>query len=112
MRHSPRNSRTVIAALLAVAVHVGLALFLIFGVHWQSRRPEPMALDIVPQLAAKREEAPPPAPSPPAPRPKPPEPKPPEPVPPPVAQKPPPVPPVPGTVGADEDLADKGRTSR
>ncbi len=73
-----------ISIALAIAVHVGLAIFLIFGVHWQSRRPETVEVELVRSVpvAPTVEPAPPPPPEPkaqPEPEPKPqpkPEPKP------------------------------------
>ena len=68
------------AAVLAVAVHALLAVVLIFGVHWQSSRPETVVVELwnappappvqtvapkpVPVPAAKPEPAPPPKPEP------------------------------------------------
>lgn len=72
-----------IAAILAVAVHVGFVLFLVFSVNWQNRKPEAVTVDLyVPPTATKVEPAK-PAPGPPAPPPKPPvePPKPPQPLP-------------------------------
>lgn len=72
-----------ISIALAIAVHVALALFLIFGVRWQSERPEAVEVDLlrsVPVPASEPAAAPPPPPKaepqpPPKPEPKP-EPKP------------------------------------
>jgi colicin import membrane protein len=78
-----------ISIALAIAVHLGLALFLIFGVRWQSERPEVVEVDLVrsaPVAPAANPTPPPPKPEP-SPEPKPlpkPEPKPePKPAPPP-----------------------------
>ena len=80
------------AAILAVAVHVGFVLFLVFSVTWQSRKPEPVVAEL---YAQPKTEAPKPAPEPPAPEPEPAKP-PPEPAkPPPEPPKPPPEPPKP-----------------
>jgi len=73
------------AAILAVAVHVGFVLFLVFSVTWQSRKPEPVAAEL---YAQPKTEAPKPAPEPPAPEPEPAK-------PPPEPAKPPPEPPKP-----------------
>jgi colicin import membrane protein len=35
-----------IAAILAVAVHIGFVLFLIFSVNWQNRKPEPVTVEL------------------------------------------------------------------
>ncbi len=74
----PPGRRAAIA--LAVAMHVLLAIFLIYGVHWQSDRPEAVEVDLVrsspapaPAPAAAKPEPPPePKPEPkPAPKPEP-----------------------------------------
>jgi colicin import membrane protein len=86
MRNVPKKPRTFIAALLAVSVHVALALFLIFGVQWQNKYSEPMMVEVVAPMPHTQ--------TPPPPQPvvkPPPEPPPPAPPPPP---KPPTVPPV------------------
>jgi colicin import membrane protein len=68
-----------IAAILAVAVHVGFVLFLVFSVNWQNRKPEPVIAELYVPPAA-RVEPPKPAPEPPpveppkAPQPEPPKP--------------------------------------
>ena len=59
MRKVPAKSRAALAAALAIAVHVALLLFLVFGVSWQNRHPEPMTVDLVPPLAATKPEPPP-----------------------------------------------------
>lgn len=84
---SRQSAAKWIAAILAIAVHVGFVLFLFFSVNWQNRKPEPVTAELyVPPAAPKVEPAP--APKPEAPKPEPPQPEPPKPpVPPP---KPPP----------------------
>lgn len=76
-RPQPPGRRAAIA--LAVAVHVLLAIFLIYGVNWQKERPEAIEVDLVSSLPAPppaAEPAPEPKPNPePPPRPEP-EPKP------------------------------------
>ena len=47
MLRGPRNPGKALAVLLAVAVHVALALFLIFGVRWQNQHPETMMVELV-----------------------------------------------------------------
>jgi colicin import membrane protein len=65
-----------IAGILAIAVHVGFVLFLIFSVNWQNRKPEPVTAELyVPPAAPKVE----PAPTPQPPKPEPPKPEPPKP---------------------------------
>lgn len=73
---------------LTIAVHLGLALFLFFGVRWQSS--PPAALEV--QLAAAPSAAPTPPRPQPAPRPEPPRPEPPKPQPAPEPPKPQPAP--------------------
>jgi colicin import membrane protein len=72
---------------LAVAVHVLLAAFLIYGVHWQSERPEAVEVELVRSVPVQPAAEPPPPEPKPEPRPEPtpkPEPKPePKPLPPP-----------------------------
>ena len=72
-----------IAAILAIAVHVGFVVFLIFSVSWQNRKPEAVTVDLyappAPVPAPAKAEPPPQA-----------EPPKPEPVPPKVEPKPPP----------------------
>lgn len=84
-RPQPPGRRISIA--LAVAVHVLLAVFLIYGIRWQSQRPEAVEVELVRSVPvpAPASEAPKAEPPPePKPEPKPPEPKPePKPVPPP-----------------------------
>jgi colicin import membrane protein len=62
-----------ISIALAIAVHVGLAIFLIFGVRWQSQRPEAVEVDLVRSLPSPSPAA---EPAPPPPQPKAEEPKP------------------------------------
>jgi len=97
MRNVPRKSRAALAGMLAIAVHVALLLFLVFGVSWQNRHPEPMSVDLVPPLAATKVEPPPKAVEPPPkaepPKPEPPKPEPVKPEPPkPAPPKPLPIP--------------------
>src|ERR1700686_968352 len=65
-RASTRHSAVKwVAASLAVAVHVGFVLFLIFSVNWQNRKPEPGTVEVyVPPPAAPKGEAPSPPPEP------------------------------------------------
>lgn len=86
MRNVPKKPRSLVAALLAVSVHVALALFLIFGVQWQNKYSEPMMVEVVAPMPHAQT----PPPLQPVVKP-PPEPPPPAPPPPP---KPPTVPPV------------------
>ena len=72
-----------IALVLAIGVHLALAIFLIYGVQWQSKSPEAVEVDLIRAVPAP----PPPPPPVAAPAPKP-EPKP-EPVPEPVVKPPP-----------------------
>ncbi len=116
MRNTPRSSRAVLAGVLAIAVHVGLLLFLIFGVHWQNRRAEPVAVELVPPMArapeAAREPPPKPKESPPPP-PKEPPPPPPQREPPPVAKPAPPPKPLPAVKEPPKpDIALKARLER
>lgn len=59
MRNVPKKPRSLVAALLAVAVHLALALFLIFGVRWQNKYPEPMMVELVPNVPAVPKHSPP-----------------------------------------------------
>jgi len=80
------------AAVLAVAVHIGFVLFLVFSVTWQSRKPEIVTAELyAPEKPAPKVQAEAPKPEPEAPKPPPPEP----PKPPPEPPKPPPEPPKP-----------------
>lgn len=66
-----------ISIALAVAVHVGLAVFLIFGVRWQADRPDVVEVDLVRSTPSAPAAAPAPVPKEEAPKPEPkPEPKP------------------------------------
>ncbi|MDD5250515.1 MAG: energy transducer TonB [Rhodocyclaceae bacterium] len=56
-----------ISIVLAVAVHVGLAIFLIYGVRWQSERPEAVEVELVQAVPAPPAAEPAPAEPPPAP---------------------------------------------
>jgi colicin import membrane protein len=65
--------------VLAIAVHVLLAILLIYGVHWPSDRPEAVEVELVTAMPAPPAAAPPPEPKPepkPEPRPEPPKPEP------------------------------------
>jgi colicin import membrane protein len=64
-----------IAGILAVAVHVGFVLFLIFSVNWQNRKPEPVIAELYVPAVTPRVEPPKPAPEPPRPPPEPPKPQ-------------------------------------
>jgi colicin import membrane protein len=78
-----------IAAILAVAVHIGFIVFLIFSVTWQNPKPEPVSVELY--APAPEKSAPPkPAPEPPKPPPEPPKPPPEPPKPTPEPPKPPP----------------------
>jgi len=89
-RERPRwSAGKWIAAILAVAVHLGFVLFLIFSVSWQSRPPEPVTAEL---YAEQKAEPPKPEPEPPKPPPEPPKPLPEPPKPPPEPPKPPPEP--------------------
>ena len=82
-RHRPQEQPGKFASLtLTVLVHVGLALFLFFGVNWQSKPPASLEVELVSappsRPAPQTEPAPEPKPEPPKPEPKP-EPKKPEP---------------------------------
>lgn len=74
------------AIILAVAVHVLLAIFLIYGVRWQNSQPEAVEVDLVSSVPTQGEKLPTPTPPvtpppkpapepPPAPKPEPPKPK-------------------------------------
>ena len=80
------------AAILAIAVHIGFVLFLVFSVTWQSRKPEIVTAELYApeKVEPPKVEAPKVEPEPPKP---PPEPEPPK--PPPEPPKPPPEPPKP-----------------
>jgi colicin import membrane protein len=80
-----------IAAILAIAVHVGFVLFLIFSVTWQNPKPEPVTAELYAPPPEKTEPAKPP-PEPPKPEPEPA--KPPVEPPKPPVEPPKPVPPV------------------
>lgn len=77
MRGAPARPGKTVAVVLAIGVHMALALFLIFGVHWQNRHPETMMVELVPPSAAEVVRSPQPALPPPEPRPAPPVPPPP-----------------------------------
>ena len=93
-RHPPSwSTGKWIAAILALAVHVGFVLFLIFSVTWQNPKPEPVTAELyappVPVAEPKPEAEPPkPAPEPPKPPPEPAKPPPEPPKPPPKVEPP------------------------
>ena len=63
--HNRQSAIKWIAAILAIAVHVGFVLFLVFSVNWQNRKPEPVTAELyVPPAAPKVEPAPAPEPKP------------------------------------------------
>ncbi|MBK7469716.1 MAG: hypothetical protein IPI73_02825 [Betaproteobacteria bacterium] len=77
MRLIPKQPRSIVAALLAIAVHVALALFLLFGVRWQNKSGEAMLVEVVPPPPVTKSVPPPqpvakPPPEPPPPAPPPP----------------------------------------
>jgi colicin import membrane protein len=73
-RERPRwSAGKWIAAILAIAVHVGFVLFLIFSVTWQNPKPEPVTAELYAPAPEKIEPAKPP-PEPPKPEPEPPKP--------------------------------------
>ncbi len=78
MNERPAQTREApgrrISIALAIAVHVGLAIFLIYGVHWQSERPEAVAVDLVQSVPATPTAEPPSPTPPPTPAPQPPKP--------------------------------------
>jgi colicin import membrane protein len=65
-----------IAAVLAVAVHLGFIVFLIFSVTWQNSKPEAVSVELYAPPAPERSTPPKPAPEPPKPAPEPPKPTP------------------------------------
>src|SRR6202158_764708 len=65
-----------IAAVLAVAVHLGFIVFLIFSVTWQNSKPEAVSVELYAPPAPERSTPPNPAPNPPNPAPEPPKPTP------------------------------------
>jgi type IV secretory pathway VirB10-like protein len=86
-----------VAAILALAVHVAFIVFLIVGVTWQNRHPEPVSVDLYapPAKEVARVEPPKPEPEPPKPEAEPPKPEPEPPKPEPEPPKPAPEPPKP-----------------
>src|SRR5450755_1525908 len=72
-----------IAAILAVAVHLGFIAFLVFGVTWQNSKPEAVSVELYAPPAKENAAPPKPAPEPPKPEPEPakPQPEPPKPAP-------------------------------
>src|SRR5436309_3572558 len=78
-----------IAAILAVAVHIGFVLFLTFSVTWQNPKPEPMTAELyAPPIPIPEKPEPKPEPEPPKPPPEPPKPAPEPPKPPPKIEPP------------------------
>src|SRR5450631_2790357 len=65
-----------IAAILAVAVHLGFIAFLVFGVTWQNSKPEAVSVELYAPPAKENAAPPKPAPEPPKPEPEPPKPQP------------------------------------
>src|SRR6202030_3463452 len=65
-----------IAAILAVAVHLGFIVFLIFSVTWQNSKPEAVSVELYAPPAPEKSAPPKPAPEPPKPPPEPPKPQP------------------------------------
>jgi colicin import membrane protein len=65
-----------VAAILAVAVHLGFIVFLIFSVTWQNPKPEAVSIELYAPPAPERTTPPKPAPEPPKPPPEPPRPQP------------------------------------
>jgi colicin import membrane protein len=70
-----------IAAILAVAVHLGFVVFLIFSVTWQNSTPEAVSVELYAPPAPEKATPPKPAPEPPPPEPPKPQPEPPKPAP-------------------------------
>jgi colicin import membrane protein len=79
-----------IAAILAVAVHLGFIVFLIFSVTWQNPKPEAVSVELYAPPAPDKTTPPKPAPEPPKPPPEPPKPTPEPPKPAPKVEPPPP----------------------
>jgi colicin import membrane protein len=77
-----------IAAILAVAVHVGFIVFLIFSVTWQNSKPEAVSVKLYAPPGPEKVAPPAPAPEPPKPSPEPPKPQPEPPKPEPKAEPP------------------------
>jgi colicin import membrane protein len=77
-----------IAAILAVAVHLGFIAFLVFGVTWQNSKPEAVSVELYAPVAKDVAPPPKPAPEPPKPPPEPPKPQPEPPKPPPKVEPP------------------------
>jgi colicin import membrane protein len=65
-----------IAAILAVAVHLGFIVFLIFSVTWQNSKPEAVSIELYAPPAPEKIAPPKPVPEPPKPAPEPPKPQP------------------------------------
>jgi colicin import membrane protein len=65
-----------IAAILAVAVHLGFIVFLIFSVTWQNSKPEAVSVELYAPPGPEKITPPTPAPEPPKPHPEPPKPEP------------------------------------
>src|SRR3989442_14885424 len=89
-RERARWSTTkLIAAILAIAIHLAFVLFLVFSVNWQNRKPEAVTAELY--APPQKTEPAKPAPEPPKPPPEPPKPEPEPPKPPPEPAKAPPV---------------------
>jgi colicin import membrane protein len=80
-----------IAAILAIAVHIGFVVFLIFNVTWQNSKPEAVSVELYAPPTAEKSTPPKPAPEPPKPPPEPPKPTPEPPKPAPRAESPQPI---------------------
>lgn len=70
-----------LAAILAVAVHLGFVVFLIFSVTWQNSKPEAVSVELYAPPAPEKATPPKPVPEPPPPEPPKPQPEPPKPAP-------------------------------
>jgi colicin import membrane protein len=74
LRRAPRDPARMLAGVLALGVHAGFVLLLVFGVSWQTEHPAPVMAELWPALPpspAARPVPPDPAPAKPAPRAKP-----------------------------------------
>ena len=88
------STATWIAVVLAIVVHVGFVLFLIFSVSWRNPKPESVIVDLyAPPAPVENVEPPKAAPAPEPPKPEPPKPEPPKPAPPQPQPEPPKAPP-------------------
>src|SRR5438045_2456507 len=101
-----------IAAILAVAVHIGFIVFLIFSVTWQNPQPEAVSVELYAPPAPEQSAPPKPAPEPPKPTPEPPKPPPEPPKPPPEPPKPAPKVEPPQPTKADIALKEKQQRER